>query len=400
MSDDRGAVAVLVALLAVALFGFGAIVIDVGALYAERRELQTGADAGSLAIAQDCAAENCDAASAAAASAKYADANAKDASAGIGLLCSNAPQLLGGTQVTTCAAPAGLPSGARFVTVGTITRNTTASHQDRVAPVLSGVLGYDGVPVGARSTAVWGGPGGTVHSSLPLTFSYCEWATLTNGGEHMPQWPITTDDMNTPAIRDLERKIVFFGGSSEDPELNHCRDIAAGTELPEEPNPDTPGGFGWADGAKENCEATTITNGTYEKESGNADGDCSGVLKAVYDETWTGQAPRLLYIPVYQSVSGGTYTLQTYVAFVLTGFRLGTGCGNAANCKRPSLVSNMTHPAGEFCNSRNWKTGLMNSTNDANNQNCITGFFVKAPPPTRSTVSGPSLGVTVYNLFN
>ncbi len=46
--DDRGAVLVWVALMIVVLLGVGALVIDVGALYAERRQLQNGADAAAL----------------------------------------------------------------------------------------------------------------------------------------------------------------------------------------------------------------------------------------------------------------------------------------------------------------------------------------------------------------
>ena len=57
--DDRGAVLVWVALMLVVLLGIGALVIDVGALYAERRQLQNGADAAALAVAADCAEGDC-----------------------------------------------------------------------------------------------------------------------------------------------------------------------------------------------------------------------------------------------------------------------------------------------------------------------------------------------------
>lgn len=55
MNEQDGAVAVLVALLLVVLLGFGAISVDVGQLYQERRELQNGADAAAMAAAHDCA---------------------------------------------------------------------------------------------------------------------------------------------------------------------------------------------------------------------------------------------------------------------------------------------------------------------------------------------------------
>ena len=49
----------------VVLIGVGALVIDSGALYAERRQLQNGADAAALAVAQDCADGHCGRATAA-----------------------------------------------------------------------------------------------------------------------------------------------------------------------------------------------------------------------------------------------------------------------------------------------------------------------------------------------
>jgi Flp pilus assembly protein TadG len=51
---DDGAVAVLVAVCMVALLAVGAFVLDVGRIYAERRQLQNGADAATLAVVMDC----------------------------------------------------------------------------------------------------------------------------------------------------------------------------------------------------------------------------------------------------------------------------------------------------------------------------------------------------------
>ena len=54
LKDEEGATAVIIGLLMVPLLGFGAIVIDVGLIYWETRQLQNGADAAALAVAQDC----------------------------------------------------------------------------------------------------------------------------------------------------------------------------------------------------------------------------------------------------------------------------------------------------------------------------------------------------------
>lgn len=75
--DDRGAVAVLVALLFIAMVGFAAISVDVGALWWDRKQLQNGADAAALAIAQDCATNpaTCYQAAANSTADMYGDAN-------------------------------------------------------------------------------------------------------------------------------------------------------------------------------------------------------------------------------------------------------------------------------------------------------------------------------------
>ncbi len=54
---ERGATATVVAFALIPLLGAGAIAVDVGALYAERAQLQNGVDAAALAIAATCAKE-------------------------------------------------------------------------------------------------------------------------------------------------------------------------------------------------------------------------------------------------------------------------------------------------------------------------------------------------------
>ena len=75
--DERGAVAFFMAVVMVVVLGFGALVLDIGALVQERRELQSGADAAALAVAKDCAGSlGCGAYIATAED--FADANALD----------------------------------------------------------------------------------------------------------------------------------------------------------------------------------------------------------------------------------------------------------------------------------------------------------------------------------
>ena len=59
LSGERGATAVVFALLLVPMLGFAAIAVDIGSLYAERARLQVAADAAAIAVAQDCSRGNC-----------------------------------------------------------------------------------------------------------------------------------------------------------------------------------------------------------------------------------------------------------------------------------------------------------------------------------------------------
>ena len=58
--DERGAVAVLIALILVALLGFAALAVDAGMLYSEKAQAQNGSDAAALAVAEKCAASTSD----------------------------------------------------------------------------------------------------------------------------------------------------------------------------------------------------------------------------------------------------------------------------------------------------------------------------------------------------
>ncbi|WP_350002030.1 TadE/TadG family type IV pilus assembly protein [Pseudarthrobacter sp. WHRI 8279] len=53
-SNERGAAGVTVAVMMLVLIGAGAMAVDVGQIYAERAQLQNGADAGAMAVALSC----------------------------------------------------------------------------------------------------------------------------------------------------------------------------------------------------------------------------------------------------------------------------------------------------------------------------------------------------------
>lgn len=142
--QERGAVAVTFALLLVALVGFIALAVDMGATYAKRQELQNAADSAALAAAQECATEGCD--GAAAEATKYSEANVRQ-------------------QVDTVTSSVTYPAG------NVVQVDVTGEQEHWFLPVVP--FAPDSSTVSAKALAVWGNPtSGTI--SLPLTFSGCD----------------------------------------------------------------------------------------------------------------------------------------------------------------------------------------------------------------------------------
>ena len=161
--DERGAVAVMVALFMVPLLGLGAIAVDVASLYADRERLQTSADAAAIAVALDCAGGSCGNPTATATSALTANA--------------------GGTAGAGLTTPT-VALGAREVTV-----TVSADQAHWFAPV----LGINSTRVTATSTATWTATSQGV-SGLPLAMSWCEYQAqismypLTSTTPHQLSW--------------------------------------------------------------------------------------------------------------------------------------------------------------------------------------------------------------------
>jgi Putative Flp pilus-assembly TadE/G-like len=159
VSEERGVVAIIVAIGLVSLIGIAAYVIDVGALYEERRDLQTGAEAAALAAAADAAVDGCDDTSDAAyiQASTLASRNSNDGAAVV--LKSQSDIVCDGNEVTVTA------------------RTLDAVDGDgEINFALAPVLGRDGQAVTATASAVWGQP--TTLGTLPITFSICEWEDL------------------------------------------------------------------------------------------------------------------------------------------------------------------------------------------------------------------------------
>ena len=147
---ERGAVAVIVALSMVVILGFVALAVDAGAMYGERAELQTAADAAALAVAQECASGGtCTAEANKDLAKKYAEANMKDGSVKVQSL-----SIIGSK-----------------VKVQVLTAD--ADGVNALPLTFAPAIGIEDPRIGATATATWmfplSGP-----ASLPVIFSRCE----------------------------------------------------------------------------------------------------------------------------------------------------------------------------------------------------------------------------------
>lgn len=167
--NEEGAIAVMVALLMVVLLGVAALVVDLGMVYAERAQLQNGADAAALAIAQDCSLGNCG--NPASTARELANQNSNDGA-------SAAAPVLTGNTVT--------------VRTSTLTKDGATAVRHWFAPV----LGIDATAVSAVAKASWGSP--SKASVFPFTAPKCMFDAAPSGESATEIW-ITKDSTCTGA---------------------------------------------------------------------------------------------------------------------------------------------------------------------------------------------------------
>ena len=350
--DERGAVAVIVALLlgTGVLTGIGALVIDVGQLYVEQGQLQNGADAAALAVAKSCATGTCTPSLAL----TYADENARDGVAAVPLVC-------GSGTLGACAAstgkvydcPAVPPAGTNYVDVHTSTKTATGTV---VPPIFAGTLhgnsGYTGTTVLACAQAEWGGVPSSPGIITAFTISACEWAKATTTGTVYGPIPPTAPSSTLDQVLKV-RSVTGTG----------CTGYAA-------PD-DAISLFGWITETG-GCTLNSITGTTYSVKSGTASANCNTPL---YDDA---QDKTEIYIPVYTSVTGSgataVYNLLGIAAFVVTGYNI---------------------PGSSFTSYTDW---LKASNQCTGTTYCINGYFVNDLAPFTGSFSTSSLGLNAIKL--
>lgn len=288
-ADERGAVIVVMVAFALVAVIIAALVVDVGAMQDERRQLQNGADAAALAVAQACGATGtCPAAGTRMSVAQsLADGNALDA--------------------TSTVEYVQVDEALKKVTVRLSTR---ARDGKTVLPYFFGqaFTGSDGKTLHAKATATWAGlKRATV---IPLTISLCEFnkATLTN------------------TVFNVQTKIVFHKDATS------CASGTSGTDLP--------GGYGWVadnhDGNPDDCDVTPTIGDLLQ--------DDTGLPGTPHSCNLTSLLGKDVLVPIYNGLTGtgtnGVYRIYGFGQFHLTGYFFansdkGTTGGAPYPCKQP-----------------------------------------------------------------
>lgn len=356
---EQGAVAVLVAIVVVVvLIPIAAIAIDVGAVWAERRQQQNGADAAALAVAQTCVAGTCDSGTGATSTAgALADSNANDNAAQVDLVCGTE------TGLSPCPAPTGrawdCPPASGTNPYVQVYTSVLTSDGKRVLPPWFGrvVLGpsYAGTAVQACARAAVG-PAGSLTSTLPLTISLCEWnADTSNGTDFAPPPPYGTP----PTYPTSYWHVITFHTQSP-----VCDEGPSGADLP--------GGFGWLD-TSTYCNTQSSADGWYGTSTGVSPPTSCDASRM---QQMQGQ---VVDVPVFDNLNqlngnNGQYHIKGFAAFFLTGYSI------QGKYTLPDLVT------GNLPCKQSAKT------------TCISGWFTSDLVPDATPGSGANMGAQVIGL--
>lgn len=314
LKGERGASAVLVALVLVVLIAFVAMAVDLGAGFVDRTQQQNGADAAALGIAQECAAGRM----------ACSDGVSADHTA-------LAQQLAFGNKVdgnATATVTALTTTG----TGGSVTVRVDSVRQNWFA----GVIGIPTTDVAAQATAVWG-PGGS--AGIPLAISWCSFKEQTGG------WDATT------GLPDNTAELVVYMTKG----LKHTgSDVNEACNVPNSGN-EVPGGFGWLEVAA-GCTVVIPASGIVNSDPGNS-APCSGdEIARIKDKT--------VLVPIFDEADGtgnnAWYHVVGTAAFHVTAYNLGNnryqyncgapnpGCGGSSHWIKGRFVQYLasTTPTG------------------------------------------------------
>ena len=284
--EEQGAVLILVVVATSVIVAMAALVVDVGSMRDERRQLQNGADAAALGVAQvigqTCPAGGCGSSALLSAAQSLGDGNARD------------------DAVTIDAVQPDYAT--KRVTVKTSTRERNGGT---ILPYWFGqaITGTSGRTVRATAVASWAGLRRA--SVIPLTLSKCEYDRATANS----------------TVFDAPVVILFHTRARPCPGVSSL---------------DLPGGFGWLadtnDGNPNDCNITPSAGDTVRDDSG-----LPGTPHACDMSTLLGKD---ILLAVYDSLTGtgsnGIYHIHGFGEFHLTGYRFSNNnSGGTVPCRAP-----------------------------------------------------------------
>ncbi|MGO4600006.1 pilus assembly protein TadG-related protein [Terrabacter sp. 2RAF25] len=376
---ERGAVSAIAAMLLSlgVIIGMLALVVDVGGIMWERRQLQNGADAAALALAADCATQSARCVVGNPDLQGLANANAADKFSKVDTVCA-VGTFPGSAAFPACAAgSAGLadclptPAGVTdFVEVRTQTSTNATNTGTLLKPFFAQFFGNQGTSVRACARASWSA--GYPSVVFPVTQAQCAWDSATNVGTDFPAAPpYALTGSGTPGLTPLPRvpvaakyvtKIVLHTGNGTFDGTSKCGSTGPGLY--------TPGNFGWLDTDASGCQATLGSDvGAFSagKPGASAPKVCKDVMTSLIGS--------IIYIPIFTSVTGQgnntTYTFDGVSAFYFAGYKV-PGAGDDGFTP--------TDPSGA------------STVSCSGEKDCMWGWFVTPIIPAAQVPHGTSRG--------
>ncbi|WP_324642614.1 Tad domain-containing protein [Pseudarthrobacter sp. LT1] len=283
---ERGAISVIVAILLVTLLGFVAMAVDVGRIYSERAQLQNGADAAAIALAQKCAR------------------NASDS------LCTTSTLAGSLANQNALNGMSNVNNIQLSTTAGTVSVTTTAKENgapdNSVSLFFAGVLGIPSMQVAAKSSAVWGSPS-KGPTAFPLAFSICQVQTMVDKGLQVLQNKDSSSNQNKDSTKNANPGCTLPSGGT------------------------VPGGFGWLAQDAGKCGASidlsvneSGSDPTNTKTGNSAPSNCEATLNGWAADITAGRKAVVL-LPVFDKATGtgagAVYHLTAFAAFNVVGWK-------------------------------------------------------------------------------
>ncbi|SFF13799.1 TadE/TadG family type IV pilus assembly protein [Blastococcus tunisiensis] len=217
LREERGGIAVMLALLMPLLFGAAALGIDMAAVWSARQQVQTGADAAVIAVAMDCARGDCGNIKQTAEDAFWANDEA--------------------------AKLSNLGPGEGWIRVNGREVSATQKKAWLVNHFFAGALGEDTGELSVSSYAEWA-PFTEARSELPFAISYC---TYKSHAASLGSKNVVTLGSGTP------------GGSCYTPQGEHVNGVGINFTRPDSGE----------------CGTTTVWKSTYRFQNGSLPSECS-----------------------------------------------------------------------------------------------------------------------------